>query len=464
MGGAMKAGNWIRCAGTVIRNRLSTRPRASAGDALPLPRRLIAWSCVGGAVGLVLLALWASFAPLSGAVVAEGVVRTEGERKTVQHQEGGIVKAIRVKDGDRVKAGQVLVVLDNVSPAAELAALRAQRDAEHARIARLSAERDLEDRLAFPADLTGRQHDPHVAELLQRESTLFATRRRTFQDQMSMLRAELAHARQEIAVSAQLVQTMGGSHAMAVRQRETNETLNREGFVADMKVLDTRRIEADALSRMQSAKAELSRAKQRQVDLEMKIAGLRNEYVRMADDELKEATSRAFQLGERLRPAQDASIRARVTAPVDGTVVGLRVHTIGAVVGPREPIVDVVPAGAPLIVEANVRPDDVRAIVPGGQADVRLTAYSSRTTPMLEGRVAYVSADALTDKEARSHFYVVRVEVPADAVARANRLAAQPVSLGPGLRAEVYIRKQARSALDYLLEPIVDGMRRSMRD
>src|SRR5262249_8486947 len=120
--------------------------------------------------------------------------------------------------------------------------------------------------------------------------------------------------------------------------------------------------------------------------------------------------------------------------------------------------------GAPLIVEANIRPDDVREIAPGSHADVRLTAYNSRTTPMLDGKVIYVSADALTDKENPTHFYVVRVEVPVQALNRANRLARKPIVLGPGLRTEVYIRKHARSALDYLLEPVMDGIRKSMRD
>ncbi|MBY4766279.1 HlyD family type I secretion periplasmic adaptor subunit [Burkholderia ambifaria] len=437
---------------------------ASDGSVLPLPRRLIGASVGGVVVGLGLMWVWAALAPISGAVVAEGSVRTEGERKTVQHLEGGIVKQILVRDGDRVKAGQVLIVLDNVSPAAELSALQAQFDAEQAKIARLSAERELKETLAFPAALEKQRDDPRVAELLARESSLFIARRRAFADQSTMLRTELAQTRQEIAISSQLIQTMNRSYDMARQQRRTNETLQQEGFVAETKVLDLRRAEADALSRVQSGAADLSRAKQRQTDLELRIAGLRHDYVKAADDQLKEATTRAIQIGERLRPARDQSARTRVTAPVAGVIVGMKVHTIGAVIAPREPIVDVVPEGAPLIVEANIRPDDVREIAPGSHADVRLTAYNSRTTPMLDGKVTYISADALTDSDKRTRFYVVRVEVPAEALDKANRLAKEPVALGPGLRTEVYIRTHARSAFDYLLEPVRDGIRKSMRD
>jgi len=436
----------------------------SDANVLPLPRRLIGVGVAGVAVGLGLMWGWTALAPLSGAVVAEGSVRTEGERKTVQHLEGGIVKEILVRDGDRVKAGQVLIVLDNVGPAAELSALQAQSDAEQVKIARLSAERELRETLSFPSTLESQRNDPRVAELLARESSLFAARRRAYVDQSTMLRTELAQTRQEIAISAQLIQTMNRSYDMVRQQRRTNETLRQEGFVAETKVLDLQRSEADALSRVQSGAADLSRAKQRQTDLELRIAGLRHDYVKTADDELKEATTRAVQLGERLRPARDQAARTRVTAPVAGVIVGLKVHTIGAVIAPREPIVDVVPEGAPLIVEANIRPDDVREIAPGSHADVRLTAYNSRTTPMLDGKVTYISADALTDSDKRSRFYVVRVEVPAQALEKANRLAKEPVALGPGLRTEVYIRTHARSAFDYLLEPVKDGIRKSMRD
>jgi HlyD family type I secretion membrane fusion protein len=444
--------------------RLCAATATSDADSLPLPRRLISFSVAGTAVGLALLWGWAALAPLSGAVIAEGAIRTEGERKTVQHQEGGIVKEILVRDGDRVKAGQVLVVLDNVTPGAELSALQAQLDAEQAKIARLSAEREMNTTLTFPLSLVSRRDDPRVAELLERETSLFTARRRTFVDQRAMLRTELAQTQQEITISSQMVQTMSRSHEMASQQRRTNEALQQEGFVAETKVLDLQRAEADALSRVQSGAADLSRARQRQTDLELRIAGLRNDYVKAADDELKEATSRAVQLAERLRPAHDLASRTRVSAPAAGVVVGLRVHTIGAVVGPREPIVDVVPDGAPLIVEANIRPDDVRAIALGSKADVRLTAYNSRTTPMLEGKVTYISADAMTDSDKRVHFYVVRVEVSTKALATANRLARETIVLGPGLRTEVYIRKHARSAFDYLLEPVRDGIRKSMRD
>ncbi|WP_183723746.1 HlyD family type I secretion periplasmic adaptor subunit [Paraburkholderia sp. WP4_3_2] len=421
-------------------------------------------ACAGVTTGSALMFTWAALAPLSGAVVAEGFVRVEGERKSIQHQEGGIVKAVLVRDGDRVKAGQPLVELDNVAPAAELSALEAQFDAEQAKIARLVAERNLVGVVSFPPLLTNRRSTPRIAELLQRESTLFDTRKRSLNDQTATLQKELSHVRRELVVSAQMGQTMQRGLQIAARQRQTNEALQEEGFVSSAKVLDFQRAETDALSRVQSSEAELDRAQQREADLERRLAAVRNDYVRAADDELKEANNRAVQLDERLRPARDLATRTTVSAPATGTVVGLRVHSAGTVLGPREPLLDIVPSDAPLIVEANIRPDDVREIRPGSYADVRLTAYNPRTTPMLDGRVTYVSADALSDNQTRARFYVVRVEVAKHEVERVNRLAREPVVLGPGMRAELYIRKHARSAFDYLLEPVFEGISKSMRD
>ncbi|HEX3636500.1 MAG TPA: HlyD family secretion protein [Paraburkholderia sp.] len=229
-------------------------------------------------------------------------------------------------------------------------------------------------------------------------------------------------------------------------------------------MMELRRAAADYQSRQQSDAAELIRSRQKQTDLELKIATLRNDYVKSADSQLKDTTAKILQITEQLRPAQDVDTRTRIVAPVAGEVVGLRVHTIGASIGPREPILDLVPTGVPLIVEAKIKPDNVREIVPNSKADVRLTAYNPRTSPVLEGTVTYLSADALNDKDTRQPFYLAHIEVSAKAIAKANRLAKEPIVLGPGLRAEVFIKTRSRSAFDYLFEPVWDGIQRSMRD
>jgi HlyD family type I secretion membrane fusion protein len=186
--------------------------------------------------------------------------------------------------------------------------------------------------------------------------------------------------------------------------------------------------------------------------------------VKSADTQLKDATAKIQQLADQLRPAEDTETRTSIVAPVDGEVVGLMVHTIGAAIGPREPILDLVPSGTPLLVEAKIKPDNVREVMPGSTADVRLTAYNPRTSPLLQGTVTYLSADSLNDKETRQPFYLAHIEIPVDVIARANKAAREPIRLGPGLRAEVFIKTRSRTAIDYLFEPLWDGIQKSMRD
>jgi epimerase transport system membrane fusion protein len=424
-------------------DRLSGPQRTIAP--LRLPRKAIASGCLVLVLGCGALGVWAALAPLSGAVVAEGVVRDDGERKTVMHQEGGIVKAILVKDGDHVKAGEALLTLDSVRPDAEVAALQSQLADDEAKAARLEAERDMRRSLTFPAQLTARSSDPVIAALLRREQTLFESERQTLDDQLRLLQEQAAQTRQEIATETALVRTSGESLGISKQELQVNEQLRSEGYVTETKMMELRRAAADYQSRQQSDTAELIRARQKQTDLDLKIAALRNDYVKSADTQLKDTTAKIQQVTDQLRPAQDIETRTRIVAPVDGEVVGLMVHTIGAAIGPREPLLDLVPSGAPLIVEA-------------------LTAYNPRTSPVLEGTVTYLSADSLNEKETRQPFYLAHIEIPADVIARANRTAREPIQLGPGLRAEVFIKTRSRTAFDYLFEPLWDGVQKSMRD
>ncbi|GJH33976.1 HlyD family type I secretion periplasmic adaptor subunit [Paraburkholderia azotifigens] len=442
----------------------STSISSAADDRLRLPGNVIALGCLSVVLGIGALSLWAAVAPLSGAVVAEGMVRDEGERKTIQHQEGGIVHAIFVKDGDHVKVGQVLVSLDNVRPNAELNALQSQLDDNEAKSARLLAERDLQKSVAFPSSLVSRQSDSIVAALLRRERTLFDSERRTLEDQVSLLQQQIAQTREEIGTEAALIGTSAQSLRLAKQELDMNQPLRSEGYVTETKMMELRRTAADYESRQQSDTAELIRSRQRLTDLTLKVVALRNDYVKSADAQLKDTNEKILQLTEQLRPAQDVDARTRVMAPVAGEVVALRVHTIGAAIGPREPILDLVPIGAPLIIEAKIKPDNVREIVVGGSAEIRLTAYNPRSSPTLRGKVAYLSADSLGDKDTHQQFYLARIEITPEELAHSNRLARDSIVLSPGLRADVFIKTKTRTAFDYMLAPVWDGIQKSMRD
>jgi HlyD family type I secretion membrane fusion protein len=401
--------------------------------------------------GAIALALWAFWAPLTGAVIAPGFVKVDLNRKVVQHQEGGIVRAIRVRDGDRVNQGQELVLLDDVRIDAQLELLRTQFDAERAKAARLEAERTLAARPVFPKDLL-------KDEYRVREEALFRARREALDSQIAVLRKQIRESVEE--ADALAVQLAAEERALTLQKEElaVNERLLEQGFVQKTRLMTLQRAVAEYEARYGERRAEVSKARQRASELEFRILSMRNTYIQSATDEMKEATTRMFDLEERIRPSKDASERQKIAAPIAGEVVGLRVFTPGSVIGPREVLMEIVPNEKRLIIEARIRPEDINHVRAGSEADIRLTAYQSRTTPLVPGAVTYVSGDRLVDQQSGAPYYIVQIDVPE------NALAASSLRLQAGMPAEVFIKTDTRTALDYLLAPVTSYLRRAMRE
>ena len=409
--------------------------------------------------GLVSLGAWAIIAPLSGAVIAPGYVKIDLNRKVVQHQEGGIVSAIRVRDGERVKAGQELIVLDDVRVDAQLDLLRTQLDAERAKAARLEAERAVGANVLFPRDIADRQSDPKINEMIQRERMLFRSRRDAMDSQIAVLRKQIRETTDEAAaLSAQL---QAEERALKLQKEElaANERLLEQGYVQKTRILTLQRAVAEYEAKYGEHRAMASQARQRATELELRILSIRNQYVQTAADELKETSARIFDLDDRIRPSKDASVRQRITSPIAGEVVGLRVFTPGSVIGPREVLMEIVPDDKRLIIEARIRPDDINYVRTGSHADIRLSAYKQRTTPLVEGKVTYVSGDRLVEEQTKQPFYVVHINVSPESLTRAGNL-----TLQAGMPAEVFIRTDERSTFDYLTAPITSYLRRAMRE
>jgi len=238
-----------------------------------------------------------------------------------------------------------------------------------------------------------------------------------------------------------------------------NQALLKQGFVQKTRLMSLERAVADYEARWEEHRAELAKTRQRASELELRVLAQRNSYVQSAADELKDTSTRLFDLEERLRPSKDASDRQRIAAPIAGEVVGLRVFSPGAVVGPREVLMEIVPEDKTLVVEARIRPEDINHVRAGSLAEVRLTAYQTRTTPLVAGSVNYVSADRMVDPQSGAPYYVVNVDVSAGALADAGNLRMQA-----GMPAEVYIRTDSRTAFDYMLAPVTAYLRRGMRE
>ena len=386
-------------------------------------------------------------------MIAPGFVKVDLNRKVVQHQEGGIVRAVRVRDGDRVTQGQELVVLDDVRIDAQLDLLRTQLDAERAKVARLEAERTMAARPSFPKDLRkegvrdarGRRCSARGARRSTRRSRCCASRSRN---------RSRRRARSRVQIGAE-------ERALKLQKEElaANERLLEQGYVQKTRLLTLQRAVAEYEARHGERRAEVSKARQRASELEFRILAMRNTYVQTATDEIKEATTRIFDLEERIRPSRDASQRQKIAAPIAGEVVGLRVFNSGSVIGPREVLMEIVPQDKRLIIEARIRPEDINHVRPGSEADVRLTAYQSRTTPLVPGSVTYVSGDRLVEQQT-GH----RRTTPCTSTCPRKRSPASSLRLQAGMPAEVFIRTDTRTALDYLLAPVTSYLRRAMRE
>jgi HlyD family type I secretion membrane fusion protein len=421
-------------------------------------RRSIVRGLLAIALALAALLAWAGWAPLAGAIVANGVVKVDTNRKTVQHRDGGIVREIRVREGEHVAAGQVLLVLDDARIDASFELLRSQLEAARLREARLAAERE-GARSWPPAELRPSARDARAAEALAREAALFAARRSALEAQLRLVRQQ----QQAVAVEAGAREREHASVSAALASMQEEVGLNRallaQQFVNRTRVMQLERNAAEYQSRLDANRAELAQARQRGADLELRASTLRDTFQQDAAAELRDALAKRVEIEEQLSSARDAAERKLVVAPVAGRVLELRVTTAGGAIGPRDPILDIVPDDSPLLVEARVTVDAIAELHAGLPADVRLTAFRQRTTPLVGGRVVYVSPDALTDRQSGAAYYLLHVALDPASLERAGALVLQP-----GMGAEVFVRTEERSALEFLVEPLVNAARRSLRE
>lgn len=433
--------------------------RRPAGPAIPSARKLAIAGALVIAAAFGGFAAWAALAPLSGAAIASGMVKVDSNRKTVQHLEGGIVKEIHVKDGDHVVQGQTLITLQDATVSASLDILGVQLYAEMAKAARVKAERDDHNAIEFPRELTSRSTNPKVAEILHSEQHLFDVRRKSLNDQIQSLREQNDEARREVAGVTDQIESEMRAIELLREELAANEGLYNDKFISKARILTLKRELAQTEALRSEHVADVAKAKQKMSELELRTLNLRVNRVQTAADDLEATTRKILDLQDRIKPSQDAMQRQSVVAPVAGEVVNLRVHTLGGTIGPREPLLDIVPSNNLLIIEARVAPDDIDEVHTGMPADIRLTPFSQRSTPLFRGTVTYVSADRLVDEATHAPYYEAHITVDAESLKSAPH-----VQLYPGMPAEVFIRTRERTALEYLLEPLTNTLRRAARE
>jgi HlyD family secretion protein len=422
-------------------------------------------------VGLVICAAlligmigWSAVAQLSGAVVTHGQLVVESSAKKIQHPTGGVVATIRVREGDRVSAGDVLLRLDDTQTRANLAMVSQSLDELRSRKARLEAERDGAAAVVFPAGLEERAgQGGEVARTLAGERTLFEARRSAREGQKSQLHQRIEQLNQDIqGLSAQQdskVKEMG----LVRSELEGVQQLYAKKLVPLTRINALEREAARLDGERGALVSSAAEAKGKVAEIELQIIQIDQDLRTDVLRDLRETDARIDELVQKEVAAKDQLARIELRSPQDGVVAALAVHTIGGVVAPGETLMQVVPDHDKLIIEARVAPQDIDQISAGQTAFVRMSAFNQRTTPELFGKVRTVSADLMRDPQpalgAEQAYYVARVELPDEEVARLRGL-----KLVPGMPVEVHLQTDSRSALSYFLRPLADQFNRAFRE
>jgi len=410
--------------------------------------------------GLLPIAAWLSFAPLSSAVIASGHVKVDQDRRPVQHAEGGTVREVLVRDGQRVKRGEPLIVLGDVAVDADRNRLDFRVLAERTGLARLESEVAMAAAVAFPREvLDAARADARLQELVDKERALFKARRDALVGQVALLRAQRGKVEQEVAALQAQVAKAVESLSFQREELETHRGLSKDGYISGTRVAQLESAVADYGVKLEERRGELARAEQRAVDIDLRIRGLETDYRQQANDQLKVVSSRLSEIEQEQRKSIDASSRQVIAAPATGEVIGLKVTTPGAVIAPRDTVAEIVPAEARLVTEARIRTEDIARVAQGSAADIRFTAFPYRSTPLVRGTVTYIAADRQVDAATRLPYFAVLVEADARSLAGAG-----DIRLQAGMPAEVYIQGDQRTPLQYLLEPLSQVVRRAARE
>ena len=420
----------------------SLAPGAGLRSSQEHARRLVRSGCWIVLGAILPLGVWMGFAPLSMAVVAPAYVKVDLNRRPVQHLEGGTVREVLVRDGQHVKAGDPVLVLGDVRVDADRNRLGYRVYVERATLARLEAEQAVAKTLTFSDELLrAARDDARIQQALQKESGLFQAQRHSLESGTSLMRTQRERVQQEIlAVQAQIAQAQS-SLALQRSDLEANRGLIKEGFISTSRISQLESVVMEYAAKLEERRTELARAAQRLVEIDLRIQSIRNDYVKAASDQLKAAAQRRV-----------------VVAPASGEIIGPKFTSRGAVVGPGEAIADVVPSDTQLMIEAQIRPEDISNVHVEQRARIKFTAFKYRNTTMVTGKVTYVSGDRLLDRQTNLPYYSVMILADPHSLSAIRDFKPQA-----GMPAEVYIEGSQQTALQYLIEPITTTVRRAGR-
>ena len=402
---------------------------------------------------------WAATAVISGAVVASGSLVVDTNVKKVQHPTGGIVGELRVRDGDHVHAGDIVVRLDETVTRANLAIVTKGLGEMMARKARLESERDGLDAITFPAQLLAEADDPDRAAAMDSERKLFNLRKTARSGQKAQLRERIAQRGEEITGLAAQQNSKAKEIALIERELAGVRELWKQNLVQLTRLTALEREAARLDGERGQLVAASAQAKGKIAETALQILQIDQDIASDVAKELREVDGKIGELVERKVAAEDQLKRTDIRAPQDGTVFQLAVHTIGGVITAGDPIMLIVPEADNLSVEVKVNPQDIDQLQLNQKAILRFSAFNIRTSPEIEGVVTRISADTSTDQRTGQSYYTVRIAMPADQIERLGE-----VKLLPGMPVEAFMQTRDRTMLSYLIKPLHDQFLRAFRE
>ena len=410
--------------------------------------------------GLVItLILWA-FLSISGAVLAGGIVKVENNSKDIRRLDSGTVRQIFVREGQHVAKGQTLLRFDDTQNRAVVDVYQNNVDSARANIARFQAEAANASDIRFPAELIGRASDPRVASLMEAQRVLFLTRMMLYRSQVEVLRSQAQQLATQLTGLRIQAQSVDDQNVLVQQELNDVRELSRQGYAPEQRLLALERSAVQVKGQRGSMTQDMARARQSIGEVQLQIAQVENKHQTEVADGIRSAQDQLADNEPKLHATLQQMGQADVRSPVAGTVFNLTQFTEGGVTVAGQLLMQIVPANAKMVVTSEIEPKDIADVKVGMPARITLTAYNTRTTPPVNGRVTLVSADAKVNEKTGIPHFMVEVTISPAELAEAG----PEVKLTPGMQAQVAIVTGSRSIMGYLLQPFTSAMRSSLRE
>ena len=405
--------------------------------------------------------VWGATAPIAGAVIGDGTVVARGQNKSIQHYEGGIVKTIFVKEGERVRIGDQLMELEPTLVDSNLKKLSVEHDSYLVREARLDAERVEADKIEFSETLMSKSSDPAIARLIYDQQSEFKAKRERLKREIEVLQQKIRAVTEEMTGAETQDRWVTQQVSLITEEISAVESLNKRGLAPLDRIMSLKRKHAELEGQSADYKTRIRKGKESIAEHESSIQHVRSKYVESAAIDLNETRAKIATREQEIRAALDIFERAVIRSPVDGIVIRLKVHTVGGVVAKSDILMELLPLPADLLVETRVKPEDVDRVRTGQKGLVRFGALDLVYMPPFDAKVEFVSADKIFDEQDRSgktYYYLARL----------SEIAFPPgfdkTRISPGMPTETFILTEERTFFGYLLRPVLEGVNRSWRE